>query len=364
MLLYVLYISTFELIDLREYFGHKNEIDHLNFAGVIDAGSSGTRLNIYGFNELKMIEVYYVDSIEPGMSALLKHEIKEQLDNLVTSATKNLKDFINDFKKIPIAYEATAGLRLIPDKESLMILKQVKKFFKDYNLKDNKIITGAKEGILGLRSLLLQKKMEHFIIKKFGCDALKHIVSENYCKEIYRHLSHNHSYGIIDMGGGSVEVAYLKKDSNELLSQSFLGFGVNESLREIKSHPSFLSCKMSDISSSTCKKVFESLFYKAPTINLTNELKDMNEIFLVSFIYDRLFYNNNFKKSIKELEGMFKEKCDSLEEDTCVEMYFLIILLKYFKFKEDTKFFMVSKIFGITVNWTIAKAYDLLFKNN
>lgn len=368
-------IPQSKLIDLRKYYSTEDKNDHLEFVIVMDAGSSGTRLNVYGFNNKRMIEIFYNCSIEPGVSALLENEIFEQLSLLVNKSEKDLQNFIPDLKKVPLAYLATAGLRLIPKDQSKNILKSIKLFFNKYLLKDLRMITGAEEGLLGLRSLLIQKKMEHYILRKFGCELLsKDMFSdelkEEYCYEVTKHLNHPHTYGIIDLGGGSVEVAYTDLTTNELISQSFLGFGLNESLKTIKTHPSFQKCKIEkenlikedNTLTEACQDIFNTLFSAGPKEKYTSNLKKMNEIFLVSFIHEKLFTNQSHRKTLNDLKDIFHNKCSDLKSDECVKMYFLILLLDYFDFKKDTNFFLMSDIFDVTINWSVAEGYDLLFK--
>lgn len=361
-------MGAFEIFDLRRLYDSEDRYDHLTFSGVIDAGSTGTRLNIYGFNKEKMLEFYYVELIEPGVSALLSYQISQHLNFLLFNAEKRLGYLGLEIKKIPMVFLATAGLRMVSEKASRRIIREVRIVLRDYNVRkeDVKVISGAEEGMLALRSLVILKKLEHRAVKNFGCEFLMkypHLdMDAEYCREIEAHIDHEHTYGIIDMGGGSVQVAYIDVVEEKLVSQSFLGFGLRESLRQIKKHPNYSKCRKAKSESSPhCTPVFKDLFGKAPNTKKTRGITSVNELFLASFFYEKFFkLGGSYKKTLRDIQGEFREQCLSLESERCLEVGFLMVLLRYFDFKDDTTFFLVQKVLGININWSVARARDLL----
>eukprot|EP00866_Antonospora_locustae_P000482 jgi/Antlo1/482/1468 len=360
-------LSAFEIFDLRELYGTENGYSHLRFSGVIDAGSTGTRINIYGFNKEMMPEFYYLERIEPGISTLLDKQIPPYLHVLLGSAEKRLKHLGFDMRTVPIAFMATAGLRLVSKKRSASIMSIVRAMLKKHNIdtRNVSVITGAEEGMLALRSLMLLKKAERWAVSRLGCEFLsKHTnldIDLDYCKEMAAHMKHSHTYGIIDMGGGSVQIAYVNKQENSLVSQSFLGFGLRESIRQIKSHPSYRKCRSEKSEESPlCIPIFRDIFDKVSKTRRTNGISNVNELFLISFFYDNFFTNKKtYRKKLDDVRKEFREKCATLEGKNCLEAGFLMLLLKYFNFNENTSFFLVNKVLGVNLNWSMAKAYDL-----
>lgn len=362
--------SAFEVFDLRELYGTENGYSHLRFSGVIDAGSTGTRINIYGFNRDMMPEFYYLERIEPGISTLLDQQIPPYLHTLLGSAEKRLKHLGFDMRTIPMSFMATAGLRLVSKKRSASIMGIVREVLKRHNIdaRNVRVITGAEEGMLALRSLMLLKKAERWAVSRLGCAFLsKHTkldIDPDYCKEVAGHMHHSHTYGIIDMGGGSVQIAYVDRQENSLVSQSFLGFGLRESIRQIKRHPSYRRCRSEKSEESPqCIPIFRDILSKVPKTWRTDGIANVNELFLISFFYDNFFTNRKtYRKKLDDVRKEFREKCATLEGKNCMEAGFLILLLKYFNFNENTSFFLVNKVLGVNLNWSMAQAYDLCQK--
>lgn len=360
-------LNAFEIFDLRELYGTEKRHDHLRFSGVIDVGSTGTRLNIYGFNKELMPEFYYLEMIEPGISTLLNHQIPQYLHFLLYSAQKRLEHLSFEIKSVPMAFMATAGLRLVSKKKSSNIMNIVRKVLKTYNIdeKNIRIITGAEEGMLALKTLMLLKKAERRVVSRLGCEFLskyaKLDINLDYCREVKDHIKHNHTYGIIDMGGGSVQIAYANPQEDKLISQSFLGFGLQESLRQIRKHPSYSKCRTERSEESPlCMPIFRDIFGKGSKTWRTGGIANVNELFLISFFYDNFFTHvGSYRRNLGDVRKEFRERCATLEDKNCLEVGFLILLLKYFNFNDKTSFFLVKKVLGVNLNWSMAKAYDL-----
>jgi Golgi apyrase len=224
-----------------------------NYAIVIDAGSSGSRVMIYSWNldkgkkdELVKIETGTQDGkdwnrkIKPGLSSFGKDEKKGKKDEL-NEYLKNLVDFAeikvpkSKWDNTPLYLYGTAGLRLLPDEDSKQLLEDVCVYFK-HNTSfivedcDNQvtIIDGESEGAYGWLSLnYLEKKLT-----KKGDETIGFLDMGGASTQI-AFLPHNHLQGgIEDVDESDLYAIQLKTAGGEawdynISSYSFLDFGIN-----------------------------------------------------------------------------------------------------------------------------------------
>ncbi|KAJ5488848.1 hypothetical protein N7539_003738 [Penicillium diatomitis] len=260
---------------------------------VLDAGSSGTRVHVYrwlrnavarkkaGQEELKSLpeiktKETWVKKIHPGTphqeprrvipcpgSTLLErtfHTDSCALDNLGVSSfadrpeavgPEHLEDLLNhaksivpeeDVKDTPIFLLATAGMRLLGNLERQLLLDQVCSYARantDFLLPDCgvhiQVIPGVTEGLYG------------WIATNYLMDAFD-------APEKHDHGKGHHTYGFLDMGGASAQIAFApnatetEKHANDLILlrlrnidgsiqehrvfvTSWLEFGVHEARR-------------------------------------------------------------------------------------------------------------------------------------
>ena len=183
--------------------------------GVVDVGSTGSRLHVYAYpkstQDTESIKEIWVNKITPGFATLAPNEsaIHAYLNNLFQNAPE-------DF---PIYFYATAGMRLLPDEYQAQYYDAVRSWFEQtpWQLKAAKTITGREEGVFAWLSLY-----EYFHQTK------PHTVPKN--------------LSVMDMGGASVQVVSAvdlapddtEKDyitinlhgkSQTLFVHSFLGLG-------------------------------------------------------------------------------------------------------------------------------------------
>ncbi|EGR29482.1 nucleoside phosphatase family protein, putative [Ichthyophthirius multifiliis] len=220
--------------------------DQKCYAVALDAGSSGTRANIYNIDCFKQ---YYVPNLDYRSSEVQKQkefprlaQFQTKVNLLKVDLFMPIFNYLNSIiespktrKRTPIMLGATAGMRLLtPNQqqyiinESITILSQSEYYFPNDPKEQKKwcqIITGPQEGAylwLNMNYLLGNLNMEN--------------------------LNKQNTVTTIDIGGASSQVAFVpienrveknnqnmdmdiileKMDYKKLRSYTFLGFGVNQ----------------------------------------------------------------------------------------------------------------------------------------
>ncbi|CAG8449384.1 205_t:CDS:2 [Scutellospora calospora] len=253
-----------------------------NFGVVIDAGSSGSRIQIYSWKEhgfsrkdkdpkdlhiLPTIErgdefgVKWQKKVEPGISsfALNPTQVGEKhLKELIDFALEVVPS--NEISNTPIYLLATAGMRLLPSQQQTAILQSAC----DYIMFQNRfkmmekcsdhvqVISGEKEGLYGWIAV-------NYLMGGFEKDKGDHKVNNSqqlnqFHDSNYSITKHTTTFGFLDMGGASTQIAFepnleeSKKHANDLTTvllwtldgqqmeykvfvTTFLGYGTNEARR-------------------------------------------------------------------------------------------------------------------------------------
>lgn len=232
---------------------------------ILDAGSSGTRLHIYRWldsamarktattRELESLPAlstkkHWTKKIHPGVSTFgdkpdlvgpdhLAPLFRHALDNIPKQAVRDT----------PIFLLATAGVRLLPPPQRTQLLAQICSYARsttDFLLPDCdlhvQVIPGETEGL-------------------YGWVAANYLLGGFDAPEDHAHGKGHHTYGFLDMGGASAQIAFApnateaEKHAEDLkllrmrtingapseyrvFVTTWLGFGVNEARKRYVDH--------------------------------------------------------------------------------------------------------------------------------
>ncbi|KAH9897303.1 GDA1/CD39 family-domain-containing protein [Xylariomycetidae sp. FL2044] len=224
---------------------------------ILDAGSSGTRLHIYRwqdpakvlkdatYDELHSLPVLetkdkWTKKIRPGISTFGEHPEDVGPDHLQSLIDKALKH-IPDAKQAdtPVFLMATAGMRLLPAQQQRAVLSETCAYFRQntrFYLPDCdahiQVIPGETEGL-------------------YGWLAANYLLGGFDDPQSHAHGKNHHTYGFLDMGGASAQIAFAPNETvaeshgddlklvrmrtmngapleYKVFSSTWLGFGVNK----------------------------------------------------------------------------------------------------------------------------------------
>ncbi|KAI1143344.1 nucleoside phosphatase family-domain-containing protein [Hypoxylon sp. FL0543] len=224
---------------------------------ILDAGSSGTRLHIYrwldplkalkeaSYEELHSLPTIvtkpkWTKKIRPGISTFGDHP-EDVGPNHLQELVERALDVIPDDKHAdtPIFLMATAGMRLLPPTQQRAVITETCSYFRAntrFSLPDCdthiQVIPGETEGL-------------------YGWIAANYLLGGFDDPEGHAHGKNHHTYGFLDMGGASAQIAFApnatvaEEHGNDLkllrmrslngapkeykvFTSTWLGFGVNQ----------------------------------------------------------------------------------------------------------------------------------------
>lgn len=295
-------------------------------------GSTGTRLNIYEFQNRKIVKFFNFEN-GPGLSELSDNQIQNKIMDLIEQAEIEIKDL----KKIPIGVYGTAGLRSLPFRESNHKLNFIKNLLRDFNLIECRIISGREEGEMAFNSLIYfknDKQNNTYMGKILRSSFLKNI------KKVH--------YALIDMGGKSVQIVYDK--NNKRIYKSYVA-----GYREALNHISRLDCTI--LKKMCIRRIADTL----GNINEIDTSLNNKQIYLSSYFYDVI--RKNIDKpliSLKSLMKIFDNRCKDLGSNECKDLFYIVGFLKRIGVSPYKKMHLIGYVEGIRFNWSIGKSYQIL----
>ncbi|CAM1511087.1 Fc.00g086000.m01.CDS01 [Cosmosporella sp. VM-42] len=233
----------------------KNFCRAAQYGVILDAGSSGTRLYVYKWKNptaakegasvaelesLPKLKLKKSKKIHPGISSFADNAASighDHLDSLITLALDEVPH--DKVSETPIYLMATAGVRFLPKHQQTAILQStctylqaMTKFILPDCQSHIQVISGETEGLYG------------WIAANYLLGGFDH-------PEEHNHGKNHHTYGFLDMGGASAQIAFApnatesEKHGNDLklvrmrnidgspaehkvFTATWLGFGANK----------------------------------------------------------------------------------------------------------------------------------------
>uniref|UniRef100_A0A914HLC2 Apyrase n=1 Tax=Globodera rostochiensis TaxID=31243 RepID=A0A914HLC2_GLORO len=391
------------------------------FAAVIDAGSTGTRLHLFEFShELKQepsmfkLENEIYKEIKPGVSCFAKTPelAAENVRELLLTAKHQIPPEL--WVKTPIAFRATAGVRLLPEKEADAILSEIESEVLSSGLlvDDDAVgmLSGTDEGVFGWFTL-------NFLLARLD-GAL-----ERYTKAV----------AALDLGGGSTQVTFMPDDFSatlkglakqkyshklkifdkelKLYTHSYLGNGLVASRLGIAklSSPNWSPGAMPSlhthclpsgfvlddwdyagnvwlISASTntgfaqCMETAKQYVQNVTDVKRVPALADTTaELFLFGYFYDRALQANVVPYTLEQLGGPANvgdfraaaERACAIPAEAigpepwqpwqCLDLTYIYTLLHFgYGLPDEKSIYLTKKLRAMEVSWALGAAFHLL----
>lgn len=251
---------------------YKPNLPIVQYALMIDAGSQGSRIHIYKFNNCGPSPAYEYEVFErrdPGLSFYKSNPQKaaESLDQLMDVAVGVVPKDLQ--KCTPIALKATAGLRLLGETQSKAILDAVTNRLREkyeFNLRsddDASIMDGRDEGVYAWMTA-------NYLLHAIG--------SSDPPSGNQRIPERKSTFAVMDLGGASVQIVFepmsdekrpgsVLKDGEHkyeltyggekyvLYQHSYLGYGLKQAQEHVHRLIEFLAPQQED---TTQEKVIAS----------------------------------------------------------------------------------------------------------
>jgi apyrase len=210
-----------------------------HYAIIVDAGSSGSRLHLFQYDDSKPLPVIndiFSENITPGLSSFANQAASagESLKKLFDDAADQLKAQQIDQATVSVDILASAGMRLLTPETQQAIYNNINDYLKKhytFTIHAIETIPGKMEGIYGWLDV-------NYLAKRFESDTDK-------------------TMGIIDMGGASTEIAFATTDTSKsddemtlkvagksylVYSKSFLGAGQDKAREAMNTGADSASC--------------------------------------------------------------------------------------------------------------------------
>lgn len=309
----------------------------INYAIIVDAGSTGSRIHLFHFyenNNFFVIEEKFSKKTEPGLSSFVEQpeQASASLKVLFDALSAQIKLYQIDSSKIPVFVWGTAGMRLLPIEKQQLIYENVKSFIqKNYSFASIEVetISGNKEGIFGWLDV-------------------------NYLAQTFQ--KKEPTIGAIDVGGASTQITFestipsqdeinLKINGKSYLvfSKSFLGLGLEQALLAMNKSPLALNCypfnypittgiqknninqdeylhkdankSLGNFNFNACDIVYENFLHENEELNNLSIPKANDFIAFSGAYYNYKFFDVMQMSSSNEIKNKIEKICDQSWEE-------------------------------------------------
>lgn len=235
---------------------------------MIDAGSSGSRLYVYSWNDriyknlppsisIPVTQESWSRHVTPALSSFAddKSGLNGYISSLISFGVGVLKNYAVDYSNVPIYLYATAGLRILSRKKRDGLIQYTRDIFNNktvnpFYFEDSycRIISGEEEGVYGWISV-------NQIMGTFGT---------------------NKTYGALDLGGASTQITFYNPDINllensyavpfldvnsNLYTHSFLHYGLREFNVTFYEYIISINTSISEVSNPCLPSSFKGIYH-------------------------------------------------------------------------------------------------------
>jgi len=378
--------------------------------GVIDAGSTGTRLKIFEFDGKKLIsQKFYKSEQIPGIDE--KKGIHNLEDKDIERTLKHLFKTSEVSKKTPVGFYGTGGLRSVNQARQKAILDIVRESVQDYNLVQSKIISGNEEALYSYRAFefLNPEEGDYSIIdmggksvqivekgsKEVRLFSLEMGVLNSKCKEKPEKQSVLNSIGLSGFDSKDKSLYFDTAGAESLFSFYTCGESQKKKKQRFKcSKNDFRDSKIRELrdrkenakNKSFCleketekgkygvfKKIGLLNFFRNSSTKLHSQdenciddffktrgaikLRLSSKTFLMSFFEEMI--KSDKEMTLREVFDGFNKKCRENSEEDCQKYYYSIKFLNKIGLESSSKIRLANKKDGLDVSWTLGIALDL-----
>ncbi|KAI0210783.1 Ectonucleoside triphosphate diphosphohydrolase 4 [Lamellibrachia satsuma] len=234
------------------------EKSDVEYAVVIDAGSSGSRVRVYNWHEratsrtkLPRFNMTTSKKETPGISSFANNldGLAKHIGDLVAYAKKNVPQSQTD--KTPIYLMATAGIRLLMEAKADAVMGKIHTLLSDkavnpfkFRRIQSRVLSGEEEGAFAWMAV-------NYLNNVFPVDGGPLFEESASSSHTEKHEEdRNNSWGIVELGGASLQIAFIPAGSllankfpvkvlgtyYPLYVYSYLGFGQNQIIGKIADH--------------------------------------------------------------------------------------------------------------------------------
>ncbi|MEI6790268.1 MAG: hypothetical protein WCK42_03705 [Myxococcaceae bacterium] len=310
----------------------------VDYAVMIDAGSTGSRVFIYEIEPNKPIKVKNKLKIEPGLATFdsNRFEMQVYLNKLLAFAKQELGPQVA-LNQVPLVLQATGGVRALSKTKQRRLMRTAQRLLYKSEFKKPKaeIISGIQEGIYQWKSI-------NYLLGTL----------DNPQKQ---------STGLVEMGGASLQVTF--KTAEELYSRTYDGLG--ETLAWNRFGQS--KCKEIPLPYEVCRKSLDQ------NLVLIHKPKLQGEFYLVDYfeqlaallkleevsseVLDQLG-PKLCQKTLPELKSELPNGSELYLSRVCFQAAYMSVVLEKVGFERTRKLVAAKEIEDTTLSWTLGSLLD------
>src|SRR3990167_2918578 len=346
-----------------------------HYAIIVDAGSSGSRLHIFEYNNtakrVPVIKDIFSEATKPGLSSFAEHpeDASSSLKKLLDDATQALQQQQINPHAVTINILATAGMRLLPEYKQTAIYTNVINYLKNnyaFIIGEVTTINGKTEGLYGWLDI-------NYLLGNFA--------------------THQATMGSLDMGGASTQIAFATEDNikpedrlfvtianqhYQVFSKSFLGLGQDQARDSMLNHVAANSCyprnyffketEVGDFLLESCQAAYTQLIQDK---QVSSQLESTHGQSFVA--YSGIYYSYNFfnvektpdatsfesrlrtvcNKTWQELQQEYPQIPEKYLATYCANGVYFDELLYYTYGLDGSRLIVTNKINGREIDWTM-----------